>query len=212
MTVAELLEKLGGIPPERVRLHPPPGTATEEDLLAVNDHEESICELVDGVLVDKPLGFPESVVAVQMVHPLYQHIAEHDLGILAGAAGPLRLRPGLVRIPDVSFVSWDQLPRRKVPLEPIPDLYPDLAVEVLSAGNTKGEMERKRREYFLSGTRLVWLVDLQERCVRVYTSPDRSRLVKEDQTLNGGDVLPGLSLPVRQVFERMSRSRPRRRS
>lgn len=212
MTVAELLEKLGGVPPERVRLHPPPGTATEEDLLAVNDHEDSICELVDGVLVDKPLGFPESVLAVQLVHPLYQFVADHDLGILAGAAGPLRLRPGLVRIPDVSFVSWNQLPKHKIPAEPIPDLYPDLAVEVLSAGNTKGEMDRKRREYFLSGTRLVWLVDLQERCVRVYTSPDRSRLVKEDQMLNGGDVLPGLRLPVRQIFERFSRRQPRGRS
>ena len=57
-------------------------------------------------------------------------------------------RPGLVRIPDVAFISWGRLPNRRVPTEPIPDLAPDLAVEVLSVGNTPGEMARKRQGLF----------------------------------------------------------------
>ena len=66
---------------------------------------------------------------------------------------------GLVRIPDVAFTSWERLPGRRVPPEPIPELAPDLAVEVLSQSNTEAEMTRKRGEYFAAGVRLVWLVD-----------------------------------------------------
>jgi Uma2 family endonuclease len=75
-----------------------------------------------------------------------------------------------------------------------------LAIEVLSEGNTPREMSRKVREYFLSEVRLVWLVDPRQRTVAVYTAPDESAVFDEGQTLEGGDVLPGLSLPVQQVF------------
>ena len=60
----------------------------------------------------------------------------------------VRLAPGLVRIPDLAFISWQRLPERRVPTDPIPGLVPDLVVEVLSDGNTAAEMDRKRREYF----------------------------------------------------------------
>jgi Uma2 family endonuclease len=212
MTVAELLEKLGGIPPERVRLQPPPGTATEEDLLAIQEREGRMCELVDGVLVEKPVGYPESSLAAWIITLLTNFAHQHDLGNVAGESGSARLMPGLVRIPDVSFISWDRLPERMIPTDPILSLAPDLAAEILSPSNTKREMDMKIREYFLSGVRLVWLVDPRKRCVRVYTAPDRSRLLKEDQTLDGGEVLPGLSLPVHQIFERLPRRQPRRRS
>ncbi len=204
MTAAELLKKLGGIPAERVRLEPPPGTATEKDVLAIEQREGRLCELVEGVLVEKAMGLEESFLAMWLGHLLYQFLGKHDLGILAGEAGMLRLWPGLVRIPDVSFISWDQLPNRKIPKKPIPDLYPDLAVEVLSRKNTKPEIDRKLLEYFRSGTRLAWVVDPRKRSVRVYNAPDQSHLLTQDQSLDGGDVLPGLSLPLRDVFAKLS--------
>ncbi len=200
MTVAELLRKLGGIPAERVVLDPPPGTATEKDVLEVERHQGRICELVEGVLVEKAMGLAESFVALEIAFLLRQFLAEHNLGFVAGADGTLRLWPGLVRIPDVSFISWDQLPNRKIPKKPIPDLYPDLAVEVLSRKNTKAEIERKLHEYFRSGTRLVWVVDPRKRTVAVYTAPDQSRLVTEQESLDGGEVLPGLTLPLSKLF------------
>lgn len=123
----------------------------------------------------------------------------------------MRLAPGLVRIPDVAFFSWDRLPGRELPAEPIPDLAPDLAVEVLSQSNTEAEMKRKLREYFKAGVRLVWLVDPPTRTARVYTSPGRSRLVREDKALDGGAVLPGFSLKLRDWFARAGRRRPRTR-
>lgn len=147
-TVAELLKKLGNIPPERVRLEPLPGTATEKDVLEMERRTGRICELVDGVLVEKAMGLTESFLALEIAFVLQLYLKKNNLGILAGADGTLRLWPGLVRIPDVSFISWEQLPHRKIPKKPIPDLYPDLAVEVLSRKNTKAEIDRKLHEYF----------------------------------------------------------------
>ncbi len=110
---------------------------------------------------------------------------------------------GLVRIPDLSFVSWDHLPERRLPEEALPDLTPDLAVEILSAGNTPGEMDHKLHDYFFSGTRLVWYIDPQRRNVRVYSSPDQCVELSERQTLDGGAVLPDFSLPLPQLFARL---------
>jgi Uma2 family endonuclease len=73
-------------------------------------------------------------------------------------------------------------------------------VEVLSKGNTPKEIQRKLKEYFLAGTRLVWVVDPRQRHVRVYTAPDRFVVLTEADTLDGGDVLPGFQLPLRELF------------
>jgi Uma2 family endonuclease len=215
VTVADLLKKLGDISPERVHLDPHPGTATEKDVLDMERREGRICELVDGTLVEKTMGLAESFLALRIAFFLQLFLEQHKLGMLGGADGTLRLWPGLVRIPDVSFISWDQLPNRKIPKKPIPDLYPDLAVEVLSCKNTKAEIDRKLHEYFRSGTRLAWVVDPRKRNVRVYTAPDQFRLLTEDQSLDGGDVLPGISLPLREVFAQLEkeptpRKRPKR--
>jgi Uma2 family endonuclease len=112
----------------------------------------------------------------------------------------VRLASGLVRIPDVAFISWDRLPGRRMPTEAIPGLAPNLAIEVLSEGNTPGEMARKRREYFAAGVQLVWLVDLRTRTVEVFTAPEQSVLLHADHTLDGGTVLPGFVLPVHELF------------
>ena len=121
------------------------------------------------------------------------YVDENDLGVCVGADGMMRIAPGLVRIPDVSFIAWESLPGRESPKEPIPDLAPDLAVEVLSEGNTKGEMARKVREYFEAGVILVWLIDPKKRTARVFSAVDKSVLVRADQSLDGGDVLPGFA-------------------
>ena len=210
-TVADLLEALGGVPAHRVRLKPPPGTASEQDVLELHAREKRLCELVDGVLVEKPMGFYESRLACVLIQLLSNFADEHDLGIIVGPDGMMRLAVGLVRIPDVSFVSWHQLSNRRIPRQPIPDLAPDLAVEVLSPGNTEAEMARKLREYFSAGVRLVWLLDPETRTMRVYTSPGDFSTMSEDESLDGGEVLPGFTLPLRDLFERAARSERRNR-
>ena len=131
----------------------------------------------------------------------------HDLSVVSCPDGPFRLMPGLVRIPDVAFVCWDRFPNRELPPEPIPDLAPDLAVEVLSTGNTRQEMDRKVGEYFRAGVRLVWLIDPTARTAVVYTRPRRRTVVVEDGSLGGGAVLPGFSLSLQQLFARAGRRR-----
>src|SRR5262249_7981225 len=127
----------------------------------------------------------------------------HNLGIVAGADGMMRLLGEFVRIPDVSFISWDRLPGRQIPRKPIPDLVPDLAVEVLSEGNTPEELERKLKENFLAGVRLAWFVDPEKQVVEEFTAPDESRLLKGGDFLTADDILPGLILSVREIFGRV---------
>ena len=110
--------------------------------------ENRLCELVDGTLVEKAVGFEEGRLALRLGRLIDAYVDENDLGVCVGADGMMRIAPGLVRIPDVSFIAWESLPGRESPQEPIPDLAPDLAVEVLSEGNTKGEMARKVRRVF----------------------------------------------------------------
>ena len=83
---------------------------------------------------------------------------------------------------------------------------PDLAVEVLSDSNTKAEMDRKLREYFESGTRLVWYVDPETRTISVYTSPLTVSVLVADEILDGGVVLPGFMVRVGSVFEEADES------
>lgn len=207
-TVADLLkavEPLGDIPPDRIRYLPVPGTATEQDVLDVLDHEGVICELIDGTLVEKVMGYEESQVAVELITSLNLFNREHNLGLVGGPDGTLRLTTGLLRIPDVSFVSWDRLPGRTRPSTPVPRLALDLAVEVIGAGNSKAEMDRKLREYFDADTRLVWFLDPKTRTARVFTSPRRGTRLTEDDSLDGGEVLPGFLLPLRELFRRANR-------
>jgi len=197
--LAEMLAKLG-VAARRIRLTPPPGKATEKDVIAIHDRTKRLYELVDGVLVEKIMSFPESALTCDLIKLLGYFLDKTPLGFLTGPDGAVRLMPGLVRIPDISFIAWDQLPKRERPTDAIAGLAPALAVEVLSKGNTRKEMDRKVREYFQCGVRLVWLVALTSRTVQVYTAPDKSTTLTEDQTLDGRDVLPGLALPLRQVF------------
>jgi Uma2 family endonuclease len=202
-TVADLLEQLGGVAPARVRLKPLPGTATEADLIAASLRGDCLCELVDGVLAEKVMSYRESLLAGLILSLLRAWVYPRNLGLVSGEAGMMRLFPGLVRIPDVGYVSWDRVPGRRVPTEPIAGFAPDLAVEVLSEGNTPGEMARKRREYFAAGVRLVCLIDPATRTATVFTALDQATLLSEQDTLDGGDVHPGFALRLRDVFNEL---------
>ena len=209
LTIADLLRRLGGIPARRVRLVPTPGTATEQDVITVHDRTNRLFELVDGVLVEKVMGFDESRFSVVLIMCLGPYLNREDRGTLLGADGMVRLFPGLVRIPDAAFITWKNFPKSKRKRGEIPSVAPDLVVEVLSKGNTPREMKRKLDEYFRAGVHLVWYVDPKRRTVHVYTAPDQSVLLTEDQQLDGGDVLPGFTLSIRDWFAEAERTGPR---
>lgn len=201
-TIADLLHRLGDVPPDRVRFDPVPGTATVADVIR---SENKGCELVEGTLVEKVMGLRESLLAVFLGELLGPFVRRQNLGILSGEQGTYELLEGLVRLPDVAFVSWDRLPNRRIPDEPVPNVVPDLAVEILSASNTLGEMARKRGEYFKAGVRLVWEIDPRARSVRVYTSASAYTDLTADDTLDGAPVLPGFALSLAQLFAELDR-------
>lgn len=196
-----LAERFGPIPLDRICMDPPPGRGTEEDVIQFNEHGNRLFELIDGVLVEKTMGAYESMVAVEIAALLRNWVKPRKLGAVLGADGMLKLAVGLIRIPDVAFLSRDKFPRGRFPRDKALRLAPDLAVEVLSESNTKKEMAEKLRDYFSAGCRLVWYVDPEPREVRVFISPDSSQLVTLDGSLDGGDVLPGFSVKLRDIFE-----------
>ena len=205
-TLADVLHDLGDIDAARIRWHPLPGTVTMEDAIQINEaHEKPLVELVEGVLVEKIMGFPESVLAMYIGRLLGNFVDPRNLGVIAGADGMLKLSPNLLRLPDVSFISWERL-NGKFPTDAAPALAPDLAVEVVSHGNTQKEMTRKCSEYFIAGAKVVWMVYPKTRSVKVYASPDRCDTLTESDVITGGTILPGFSLEVRKLFGELDRT------
>ena len=205
-TLGDLLERLGNVPLDRIPLCPLPGTAKERDVIAARRTPERwLFELVDRVLVLKAPGLTQSILSVQVGSAVSTYLHEHDLGPAFSASAMYRLRPGLVRIPDFSYISWDRLPRGKVPDVEIARFVPELVVELPRPSNTPEEMNRKIREWFEAGVRLVWLVRYPDRTAVEYRSPSKVRHITEDNALSGGDVLPGLTVPLRPVFAALRR-------
>jgi Uma2 family endonuclease len=183
-------------------LIPAPGTATYDDA-ADSRHKIGVnCELVEGVLVAKTMGWYESRLAIALAHFLELYLDTNPIGIVAGGDGPVQTNRGNVRKPDIAFVSFNRLPNRKIPRKKILPIAPDLAVEILSDGNTPQEMEKKLREYFEAGVLLVWYIEPELQLVRVYTAVDQFKEVRAEGMLRGGGVLPGFEISLKRLFEK----------
>ncbi len=202
-TLARLARRFGSIPIDRIRLNPKPGFARKEDVLAIHDCENRLCELYDGVLVEKTVGYHESRLAIKLGGLIDRFVESNRLGLVAGEGGMIEILADQVRIPDVSFISWQNLPDRTYPDEPIPAIVPDLAVEILSPSNSVVEMRRKLDEYRESGVKLVWYVDPKSESVRLWNlaaGQTEPTILGRDATLDGGDVLPGFSISLAELF------------
>lgn len=174
-------------------------------MINLAEQEDRLCELVEGVLLEKVMGWTESTLAVLLAGLLNAHVIPRNLGFVTGADGATELMPDLVRIPDVAFINWDRLPGRRRPTAPVPRMVPNLAVEVLSPSNTPGEMAAKRRDYFAAGVERVWQVDPGTRTVTVYTAPTQFATLSMADTLDGEAIVPGFHLPVATLFAELER-------
>ena len=196
-TAAAWHESLGGVPLERIRFDPPPGSATIEQALGITERERSV-ELVNGTLVEKAMGAWESNVAMRLSHALMSFADEHRLGVIFGPDATLRMLGGNMRMPVASFVARDRVPTDDAP---VPLLCPDLIAEVLSRKNTKAEIDTKLAEFFGGGTRLAWVIDPRKRTVAVYRVPTAPSIVLDAAgQLDGEGVLPGFRHPVAELF------------
>lgn len=123
------------------------------------------------------------------------------LGLVTGADGTYILTRDrrTTVVPDVAFVRWDRLPDHQRPKRYIP-VPPDLAVEVQSPTDEPGEMAAKRDLYARAGVPLLWWVNPATRTVTVYRHGSPPVVLTETDDLNGADVLPGLTIPVAEIF------------
>jgi Uma2 family endonuclease len=202
-TLAHLVHQLGDIPLERIRTQPPPGAATLPDVVDCKAKQGCLCELIDGVLVEKAMGFREGVIEMGIGTALSQYNLSHRLGVITSASSMYQIQSNLVRLPDVGYAFWGRFPGGKVTDDPAPRIAPDVAVEVLSPSNTRREMDRKRAEYFAAGTQLVGMVDVAERTVTAYTAPDRFTVFQATDTLRAENVLPDFALPLGSLFAQL---------
>ena len=172
---------------------------TAEDLWAMPGDEP--WEIWEGELRTVPsAGGRASRVASRISSRIDQYLERHNLGIVTGADGSYVLRePGTVVVPDVAFVSWDRLPDGDVPVKYIA-IPPDLAVEVQSPTDEPRDMSRKRELYADAGVPLLWWVNPDTRTVAIYRFGELAEVLSECDTLDGGDVLPGLSIAVSDIF------------
>ncbi len=202
MNIPALLDRLGGISLDRLQTPPAPGTATVVDLVSAG---KSACELVEGTLIRRPSDFFVSVFVSYLLSRLMPHVREPNLGILTNALAPVEILPGTVRVPDLAYTPWSRLPGRRIPTVPVAAVVPELVVNCFRVGNTRGEMVRKRGEYFRAGVRLVWEIDPRARTVRVYTSETAYTDLAATDTLDGGVVLLGFAVPVAELFAELDR-------
>src|SRR5262249_3520105 len=173
----------------------------EEFALLPNPPDGSKQELVRGVIVTMPPpGFRHGLRQVRAASILDHFGRTTRHGRATVESGLLTERdPDTVRGPDVSYWSAEKLPLDQEP-EGYPDVAADLCVEVLSPGNVFRQIREKIQEYFARGVRMVWIIDPEDRTITVYRSPDEGRLLHENATLDGEDVLPGFRCRVAEFF------------
>lgn len=176
---------------------------TGDDLLRMSAAQEACYRfaLVEGELKKMPpTGGPHGEMAINLGAHLLAHVRQRRLGHVVGDVGfYLRRDPDTVRAPDVAFIRAARVPAGKLPEGFFPG-PPDLAVEVVSPGDTATEMEAKVRDYLASGVLRVWVVYPDTRTVVVYRPDGTATRYGEDGVLQDEELLPGFSLSLRELF------------
>src|SRR5689334_17740165 len=178
---------------------------TLDDLRAIEalpENEDKHFELIDGEIYEVPTPSPlHNFIVAQLVFFLIAFVREHNLGFVFGDVTSYTLANGDELIPDASFISKE---RQSLPLPSKFFIAPDLAIEVVSPSNREREMLDKAESYLQSGARLVWVIYPKTQIVDAIRLTEQGKLsvqkVNFDGTLDGEDVLPGFSLPVKDLF------------
>lgn len=174
---------------------------TAEEFFQRYAHKDGRYELAKGKVIEMtPPGGIHGAVVVNITGALWYYLREHPLGRLFAESGfILERRPDTVRGPDVSFVTTEHLPATGVP-KAFFEGTPDLAIEVVSPSNTPAQVNAKVREYLRNGAQQVWVAYPDERAVVVHHKDGSVRRYEEGDVLDGGTLLPGFALAVREVF------------
>ncbi|MBI4202488.1 MAG: Uma2 family endonuclease [Chloroflexi bacterium] len=177
---------------------------TADDFYREYSGKEGKYELVNGEVIPPegitpmPPGAQHSNTQLETGSRLRTFTRQHRLGTVLTECGFV-LRPGMVRLPDVAFVRQALIPQEGLPVGFFPG-PPDLAIEVVSPSDTAAELEEKVHDYLESGVAQVWLLYPSGQRVHVYTQGKASVWYSAGDTLPGGDLLPGFSVLVGDLF------------
>jgi Uma2 family endonuclease len=174
------------------------GPATIDDLLRTPKDGRKY-ELVDGEILVSPAGMLHAKVAAKVLHLIATYLESSPIGEVYSDGVGIQLPNGNVRSPDVTFVRFEKLPGGESPVG-FGEVVPDLAVEILSPNDSVRQVATKIGEFLECGVSLVWIVDPERRTVVVYRSLTDTTTLIDTGTIDGGDVLPGFSAPVRRFF------------
>jgi Uma2 family endonuclease len=200
-TAVDLAARFGAMPMARLRHNRAWGEATEADLLALEDRpEKSLCELIDGVLVEKVMGSRESQIAYRLILKIGAIVEAAQLGVVLLPDGMLRFPNGRVYLPDVTFIARDRLPGGELPEAAITPIVPDLCVEIVSRSNSAAEIDSKTADYFAQGVREVWLIRPGDQTLTMLTAIDKSQTFAAGDRFTAGAILPGLEFVVGELF------------
>lgn len=173
---------------------------TAEDLESMPDGDRY--EIIEGELQERIMSYESSRIAVLIGFLVEMWARQGHPGHVAGSDGGFQIfpwAPGDVRMPDVSYVSAVRLGR--VPRRGWVTIPPDLAVEVVSPTDTAWKVQLKARDYVRAGVPLVWVVFPETRTVEVHRAgASIIEVLTEADALTGGDILPGFSVPVAELF------------
>ena len=148
-----------------------------------------------------PAGWRHGLYAGRLHVWLGRHVEKYNLGgVFEGDTGFLLASdPDTVRAPDVAFIGRERL-LAEAPTEAFWPGAPDLAVEVVSPGDTVREVDDKARDWLEGGAKMVWVVDPERRSVTVYRSPARVKVLTEAEELSGEEVVDGFRCTVGDIF------------
>ncbi|HWN95707.1 MAG TPA: Uma2 family endonuclease [Methylomirabilota bacterium] len=182
-------------------LEPTKKVWTEAELAALPD-DGYIHEVVDGELVMSPKNnFRHGDICVRISMALGQFAKSRRLGAVCDSSTGFWMQNRNCRAPDVSFISKERLKGKRRADNAFFQGAPDLAIEVLSPDNTPGEISRRLKDFFSSGTRLAWIINPEKECAEVCHSPTERRLVGPGGVLDGEEVVPGFQLSLTELFK-----------
>lgn len=173
---------------------------TADELLLMPRGDGRKYELIRGVLVEKmPTGRPHAIIVVMIATVLNIFAGPRNFGeVVAGEPGYLlEIGPDTVRAPDVAWVAPGRVPEGTIGY---PNLAPDLVVEVKSPSNSYPDMQRKAEMWLGFGVRQVWNADPEHNTITIYRADTAPVTLAEDDTIDGGDLLPGFTAPVWSLF------------
>jgi len=158
-------------------------------------------ELIRGEIVAIAPAFDDhGEVSMRLGILLGHYILTHGLGKTYAAETGFLLaeNPDTVRAPDFAFTAAERAPARGAP--GWVRVVPDLVAEVVSSGDRPSEVAEKVRMWLDAGVRLVWVVYPSRRVIEVYRAGQPTLVLHDGDSLDGGDVVPGFTCPVSEVF------------